>query len=210
VPAFVAELQASKQIDKGKKEITTQQNKINQKIEKIIKNPSGNDPVYKILQRLFNHDSPFNLDRSKKQRFTIRNLARKRFVLGYPPRKKEDNSIGDAINWEWIIQCAQDSGRDIIIVTRDSDYGAILKNESFLNDWLKKEFSERVSRKRKIILTERLSAAFKMVKFTVSKVMEEEEEKVIESQEKKSSDATTEPLAVRVLRLLEEFKKIQK
>lgn len=114
------------------------------------------------------------MTREKKDRFTIRNLARKRFILGYPPRKKEDNSIGDALNWEWVVKCAQDSGKNIIIVTRDSDYGATLQNESFLNDWLRQEFKERVSHKRKIILTERLSTAFKAIKSSVSKKMENE------------------------------------
>lgn len=88
VPALLSELQASKQIEKKKKEIGTQQKKVTDKIIKVLKNPSGNDPVYQTLQRLFKHKSPYNLDRSKKKRFTVRNLARKRFVLGYPPKKR--------------------------------------------------------------------------------------------------------------------------
>ncbi len=112
----------------------------------------------------------------------IRTLARKRFVLGYPPRKNEDNSIGDAINWEWVINCAQKSSKDIIIVTRDSDFGAILKGESYLNDWLRQEFKERVSRKRKIFLTDKLALAFKAIKLPVSQAMEDEEARILESQ----------------------------
>lgn len=206
VPALVSELQAAKQIVKKTKEISTQQKRINQKIQKILKNAPQNDPVYQTLQRLFKHTkSPYNLNRQKKQRFSIRNLARKRFVLGYPPRKKEDNSIGDAVNWEWVVKCAQDSGKDIIIVTRDSDYGAILKNESFLNDWLRQEFKERVSHKRKIILTARLSVAFKAIKLPVSKKMEEEEERIIGEQEGSISEPEKESKAAKILRLLKEL-----
>jgi hypothetical protein len=112
-------------------------------------------------------------------RFKIRNLAKKRFVLGYPPRKNNDTSIGDSVNWEWIVQCAMDSGKHIVIVTRDKDYGPIYKGNSFLNDWLRQEFSERVSRTRKIILTDKLSMALRMVHAAVTKEMEEEEDRII-------------------------------
>lgn len=189
VPALLSELQASKQIEKNKKGIGTQQKKVSEKIVKVLKNPAGNDPVYQTLQRLFKYKSPFNLDRKNKDRFKVRTLARKRFTLGYPPRKKEDNSIGDAVNWEWIIKCAIDSEKDIIIVTRDTDFGAIVKGESFLNDWLQQEFKERVGRKRKITLTDRLSVAFRAVKLNVSKEMEKAEAEVIEEKETTTTTA---------------------
>src|SRR5690606_36997114 len=123
--------------------------------------------------------SEFNLSRDKDERFTIRNLARKRFVLGYPPRKAGDTSIGDAINWEWIIACSIKSGKHIIIVTRDTDYGALYNGESFLNDWLKQEFSQRVSKKRKIIITDKLSYGLKLVHAAVTQEMEREEQKFL-------------------------------
>lgn len=85
-----------------------------------------------MLQKVFPHKSPINLNRENKQRFTIRRLALKRFMLGYPPRKSADNSIGDAINWEWIIKVAETTRKHIIIVTRDTDFGAIHENESYL------------------------------------------------------------------------------
>jgi predicted nucleic acid-binding protein len=181
-PAIVTDLQAMKMIRKQKEEITKQQKKVNEKIHMILKNPINNDPVYQCLQRLFKHKSNYNLSREKSTRFRVRNLAKKRFVLGYPPRKKNDTSIGDSVNWEWIVQCAIDSGKHIIIVTRDKDYGVIYKGNSFLNDWLRQEFSERVSRKRKIILTEKLAMALKLVHAAVTKEMEDEEDRIIAEQ----------------------------
>ena len=178
-PALVADLQAMKMINKKKKEISTQKAKVNEKIQNILSDPIHHDPVYQCLQRVFKHESSFNLSRSKKERITIRNLARKRFILGYPPRKQGDNSIGDAINWEWIVQCSANSGKHIVIVTRDSDYGAIYNGKSYLNDWLKQEFSERVSKKRKIILTDKLSHGLRVVHAAVTKEMEEEEERLL-------------------------------
>jgi len=181
-PALLAESQAMQQIERKKKEIGTQQKKINQKIEKILNNPSSNDPVFTTLNRLFRHKSQTNLDRENKIRFKIRTLAKKRFILGYPPRKNDDISIGDAVNWEWIIYCAQNSSKDIIIVTRDSDFGAIVKSESYLNDWLRLEFKERVSRNRNIFLTDKLASAFKAIKLPVSKAMVEEEARILSTQ----------------------------
>ena len=54
--------------------------------------------------------------------------------LGYPLRKQNDISMGDAVNWEWIIECANSGGKDIIIVTRDSDCGCNHDRKFHLND----------------------------------------------------------------------------
>ena len=178
-PALVSDLQAVQMIEKKRKEIMDQKAKVNEKIEKILSDPIHHDPVYQCLQRLFKYDSPFNLSRQKKERLSIRTLARKRFVLGYPPRKTADTSIGDAVNWEWIIHCSRGSGKHVVVVTRDTDYGAIHEGKSYLNDWLKQEFSERVSKKRKIILTDKLSYGLKVVHASVTKEMEEEERRLI-------------------------------
>lgn len=178
-PALVADLQAMKMIDKKKKEISQQKMKVNEKIQNVLSDPIHHDPVYQCLQRIFKHDSIYNLSREKKERISIRNLARKRFFLGYPPRKQADTSIGDAVNWEWIVQCSISSGKHVVIVTRDTDYGAIYDGNSYLNDWLKQEFAERVSKKRKIILTDKLAQGLKVVHAAVTKEMVEEEERLI-------------------------------
>lgn len=177
VPTILYDTKVVELINKSKKDIITQQKKLKEKIEKILKNPIQ-DPVYKCLEKVFKHKSIINLDRDKEIRFTIRNLAKKRFILGYPPRKKDDNSIGDAINWEWIIKCAQVTGKNIILVTRDTDFGAIDDTDSYLNDWLKQEFKQRVGTRRKLVLTDKLSKAFQLLHIPVSKEMIEEEQKV--------------------------------
>jgi hypothetical protein len=102
-PAFLADAKPARAIAKSKKTITTQQAKLKKRIASILDRPSVSDPVFKCLSRVFKHLSEFNLTRDKKTRFTVRTLARKRFLLGYPPRKQNDTSIGDAINWEWIV-----------------------------------------------------------------------------------------------------------
>lgn len=178
-PAFLSDAQPAQIIAKSKKTITTQQAKLKSRIASILDKPNVSDPVFKTLSRVFKNNCEYNLARDKKVRYTVRTLARKRFVLGYPPRKQNDTSIGDAVNWEWIVHCAKASGKDIIIVTRDTDYGISYDGKFFLNDWLHLEFKERISQKRKIVLTDRLSHAFKLVAIPVSAKAEEEENALV-------------------------------
>ena len=131
--------------------------------------------MYKVAQRLFTVPSEWNLGRDKKERYRIRRKAWKRFILGYPPRKDDETSIGDAINWEWIIDCANRSGCNVVIVTRDSDYGPRFDKKPMVNDWLLQEFRERVTKKRKLLLTDRLSVGLRAASITVTKQEEKSE-----------------------------------
>jgi PIN domain len=150
--------------------------------------PATHDAVYETATDIFSRQSEFNLTREKPERLRIRHLARKRFVLGYPPRKHQDTSIGDALNWEWIIECAKKSQRSVIIVSRDSDYGLTFEDESYLNEWLRHEFSERVGGKHQVSLTQSLSTALKQIKVRVTKAEEESEEKLIKATEPRPID----------------------
>ncbi|MBL7741179.1 MAG: DUF4935 domain-containing protein [Chitinophagaceae bacterium] len=194
VPAVLFEAKPVEMIKKAQKQITSQQKKIKDRIDKILSNPIAQDKVFQTVQRIFKTESNFNLHRENKKRYTIRRLATKRFHLGYPPRKKEDNSIGDAINWEWIIDCASRTKKHIIIVTRDSDFGINYDEKSFLNDWLQVEFRDRISQKRKIILTDKLNQAFRLLQIPVTQEMVDEENTLIEerkAEENQSLDERT-------------------
>ena len=69
-----------------------------------------------------------SLSKEKEQKKVFR-LAWRRFLLGYPPRKADDTSIGDAVNWEWVVDCAKRANADVVIVSRDSDYGVRLEGD---------------------------------------------------------------------------------
>jgi hypothetical protein len=191
IPTVLFDAKPVEMIKKSQKSIASQQKKIKDRIDKLLTNPGTQDKVFQTVQRVFKTDSEFNLNRENKKRHTIRRLALKRFYLGYPPRKKEDNSIGDAINWEWIIDCANRTDKHIILVTRDNDFGINYGDNSILNDWLQIEFKERISQKRKIVLTDKLSRAFKLLQIPVSPEMIEAEDTVIKS---RKSDETGEAL----------------
>jgi PIN domain len=87
-PAFLANAKPAQIIAKSKKTITTQQARLKTRIANVLEKPNISDPVFKAHERVFKYNSDYNLSRDKKDRFTIRNRARKRFVLGYPPRKQ--------------------------------------------------------------------------------------------------------------------------
>ena len=181
VPAFLRESKRNKSILRIQKSLSDQIRKLKDRTTKLIESPGRNDPVYMVLQRLFKAKGDCHLTRTEKVRFQIRELAQKRFVLGYPPRKPSDTSMVDAINWEWIVYCAQHCSSDIVIVSRDSDYGVHHEGRSILNDWLLLEFKERVSHKRPVLLTNRLTDAFKQASISVSTEEERFEQELLES-----------------------------
>lgn len=179
LPVILSEAQAAKSIENGRKNIKKQSAILHKKIVSILRSPSRNDDVYTTLQRLFKSSSDLNLKRPDPKRFTIRNLARKRFTLGYPPRKDSDVSIGDAINWEWVIYCAKEKNQDVVIVSRDTDYGCRFNGDMIINDWLAQEFKQRVNMRKKVILTDKLMHGFKLASISVKKKEVDDEEKML-------------------------------
>lgn len=180
VPAFLRESQYNRAIKRTQKTLSEQTDRIIERTVKLLRSPGLYDPVYKILQRLFKAREGCHLTRGKGIRLEIRDLAKKRFMLGYPPRKGSDLSIGDAINWEWIIYCAKQCSDSIVIVSRDSDFGRSYKKEAFLDDWLLQEFKERVGHRRSITLTTHLTEAFKLAAISVSEEEAKSEDQLIE------------------------------
>ncbi|AXI43137.1 PIN domain-containing protein [Sulfitobacter sp. SK011] len=172
--------QPVKMIKRNIKAIETQQKRIKERMDRILLNPANNDPIYQHLQRMFKAKSTLNLNRDKEVRHTIRRQAKKRFFLGYPPRKPDDNSIGDAVNWEWIVKCAIQEKTDVTIVSRDNDFGISHNKKRYINDWLKQEFKERVGRKD-VILTDKMMDALAQLKVRVSSKDREEENALVES-----------------------------
>jgi hypothetical protein len=117
-------------------------------------------------------------DRDKKKQ--IFDLASQRHQRGFPPRKPDSSSLGDAINWEWILDSAELLSSDVLIVSRDGDYGLLRQNECYMNDWLSEEFKNRVSPKRKAALTPSLTAALKSLGVKVTAAEEQEEQHIID------------------------------
>jgi len=166
-PAFLAETKTNKALSALLSRSRAQAEKMKRRLVSLVETPSK-DPVWRVADSLFRNTSPINLRRDNPARSEIKEKASMRFRLGYPPRKASDTSIGDAFNWEWVVRCIEQENRDVIIVSRDADYGITLENDSFPNDWLVQEVRERTNPRRKIWLVDRLSKALKRLKIEVS------------------------------------------
>lgn len=169
-----------KSIRESTKKISEELNKLHNKMHLVFKEPEKHDPVYKIVSDIFKNVGQFS---QKEPEEDLYKKAERRFKLGYPPRKAGDNSIGDAINWEWMINCAELSGKDLIIVSRDGDFGADYDKEPYINNWLDEEFKTRVGKKAKIILTNKLSSAFDHAKIDFSEELILEEKELIANEQ---------------------------
>ena len=180
LPMIVAGCKPALAMDTAINKAQASHKKLQRRVEQILRDPVRYDPVYRSLNRLFAAETPYNLKRPDRDRFAIRHAARKRFYLGYPPRKANDTSVGDALNWEWIIRCAERAeNHHVLIVSRDSDYGVVYENEPIINDWLRAEFKARISRRRKIELSNKLSTALRKLDEVVREEDEAAEEQVL-------------------------------
>ncbi len=179
LPAVLADTQLSASLKSTRVDLGKTKTKLKNNLLKLLRSPKS-DRVFNVLEKLFRSESEHVLTRDMKQeKNAVKRLARRRYQLGYPPRKRGDTSMGDAFNWEWVIHCAQKLSGRIIIVSRDSDYGTEYNKEFFLNDQLKKEFRERVGMKP-LTYTQKLSEALDELEVRVTKAEKESEAEEIE------------------------------
>ena len=181
-PGIFSDARASDVLSRSMKEADKRVKILKARLTKALEEPSRHDPVYQACQRLFHKGDALSLTREDKIRHLIRRKSFRRFLHGCPPRKRNDTSIGDSINWEWMIHCAKEQNAELVIVTRDTDYGLQFEGRSYINDHLKQEFSERVSKKRSLLLYSRLSEALKHFAVPVTSKEEVAEAEIVELQ----------------------------
>jgi hypothetical protein len=176
-----SDAKASKAMANNLKDAEKRVKNLKVRLAKVLADPAGQDPVYQACQRIFHRSDGLVLTRENPIRRRIRRQAFRRFLHGCPPRKRNDTSLGDALNWEWMVHCANARTAELVIVSRDSDYGVTWDNKSYINDHLRQEFSERVSRKRQLLLHTRLSDALKHFAIPVSEKAEAAETDLVAS-----------------------------
>ncbi|MES2664153.1 MAG: PIN domain-containing protein, partial [Pseudomonadota bacterium] len=174
LPAVMHDSNLNLVLQKHKDELDKRKRELKTRVSNIITKPSLYDPIYKSLESIFKSENNHVLKRDMIIRRKIKRLAWRRFMLGCPPRKSSDTSIGDALNWEWFIHCAENYPGKYIIVSRDSDYGISYNDKYHLNDSLKLEFRERVG-KKSITYTTKLSEALKMMEVPITRAEEKVE-----------------------------------
>lgn len=180
-PAFLSDAATVKVIKNRIQDVKKRVEKLKGRILMTMENPKTHDRIHQTIQRLFNNTGDLNLRYDSPEYKAVWRKALRRFLEGRPPRKKEDTSAGDAINWEWIIRCMEKNNRDVIIVSRDADYGLTLDGKGYANNWLTDEVKRRVNQQRKLILVDRLSAALKLLDVKVTREEITSERAIIKS-----------------------------
>jgi hypothetical protein len=172
-----SQAKAAKAIDKNLKEAAKHIGTLRKRLVKALKDPIHHDKVYQTCQRIFHRESDLVLclESDRRLRASIRERALRRFYLGCPPRKADDTSLGDALNWEWMVHCAEQRNCDLVILTRDSDYGMKIEKQLYVNDQLSQEFKDRVSQQKKVHLYDSSVQALKHFDVKVSQAAESEE-----------------------------------
>lgn len=190
-PSFLTEHKTLQAAQRKLRDADGKMGKLRQSVERALLSPTTHDRVYQAVQRIAsaNNLSTLNLTRAKNERRSIRRQAWRRFVMGFPPRKAGDTSFGDAFNWEWIIACAKPSKRDVVILSRDQDYGREHGQQQYINDYLLHEFKDRVSKHGRIELTKQVSVALKHFATPVDPQEEQAESDFLEERRREKHDA---------------------
>ena len=202
-PGIFSDAKASAVLARSMKEADKRVRALKQKLTRVLDNPSAHDPVYQACQRIFHREDSLVLSREDKMRHTIRRRAFRRFLHGCPPRKRNDTSIGDAINWEWMVNCANAENAELVIVSRDSDFGITFEGKAYVNDHLKQEFAERVSRQRKLLLYAKLSDALKHFAVPVTPQEEAAESEIADAKPALTASESEQAEHQRLFKLLE-------
>jgi hypothetical protein len=99
-----------------------------------------------------------------------------------------------------------------MIVSRDGDFGANLGNKATINDWLAREFRERVSPQRQIILFTRLTDALKKLDEQVSAADVAAEDEIIKDEAAERLSDTLNPNSAslaELVRHVKEYRELQ-
>lgn len=209
LPAFLTDSKTTKSFRNSIKATDRSARSLHKRSASFLRAPHRLDIVYRTAMNIFHSESPLVLTRSNPARQRIKRLAWRRFILGYPPRKVTDTSIGDALNWEWILACASAHSGRVVIVSRDGDFGIQDGDRYYLNDQLFREFRDRVGPRKSIGYTMKLSHALKELDVQVPKNEVEAEDKALveetESKGERRQNTWAAPQLVQVQARIEEL-----
>lgn len=173
VPSLFADAKAKSGFERAQRDLAARHKAMKDRLARAIQKPGG-DPAYTLTKKVLS-SSAYWLDYDAEEASSIIKRATLRAARGSPPKKDRDATLGDAINWEWCLHVCSGQSKDLVIVSRDSDYGARVGNRAVPNTFLTEEFKRRVSKKRKLVLTPQLTEALKLLGGNISKKDQEEE-----------------------------------
>jgi hypothetical protein len=169
VPAMFADTTALRMYEQAVKELNQRKEQLCTRLSTALRHPTDRDEAYKLVSKFFGEEVGFFLEDGTDNSHVFYYKAARRHKLGNPPRKKESESIGDALNWEWCLDVCRSETKDLVVVTRDGDYGEKAEGDLVLpNLLLHEEFKSEVSRKRKLVITPSVNTALKLIGTKVS------------------------------------------
>ena len=152
-------------------------------LKTLIADPREGDEVFFAVGDLTDDEKELCLGPENDEWELMVQLARSRRERGVPPGKADAHTIGDALNWEWLVHCAELRREDVTVVSRDSDYGFKLDGSWVVRERLSMEFNGLVDHQCSLSLTDKLSTALETLNVRVSESERDAEEKLIEQRE---------------------------
>ncbi len=141
VPSFLKLSLPAKKINNLKQRIAKARKELIEEYQKRVDNPQS--LINKGIRKLFNYAQ------KSEEAENVLTRAHFRTLKGNPPRK-DNNSFGDAIIWESILEYYTDD--DLTIISGDGDF-ASERNEKQLNELLEKEWKEKTNKTIKLVDT---------------------------------------------------------
>lgn len=162
--------EAIKMFDKNKTQLL---NKLSEDI--FEKNLAADKVIEKLFDKAFFYETTTNLIE----------ISKTRFELGRPPGK--NNSYGDAINWETILEIVP-KNEDLYFISDDKDFYSKI-DQSFFNSYLKDEWFKK--KNSQIYYYRRISEFFKDQFPQIKIASEYEKESLLHEFAESGSFATT-------------------
>jgi hypothetical protein len=174
LPPALSRLKAGAELSALVERAQEEYERLKSEMHQISSNPAEFDEIYRAISDLLGGSGKLHVGHNEPEFDDVSSYAEDKFLRGQPPRKSNDTAFGDAINWEWVLRCAEQhkSSHKILIVSKDSDYGEKIGINYCLNEWLAEEFATRVGSRHQIKLTANLTDALKILNEPVSEADE--------------------------------------
>ena len=176
-PVLLSNTEEAQKIKTEVKNLTKDFKELKKTLRSILDSPDEKDKAYQKIIPFFNIDTDLNYKNAEaKLQDEIFLKAIKRFHRGMPPRKKDDLSIGDALNWEWCLHCCSEKDKaNLIILSRDEDFAESPKDtKSPILKMLEEEFKSHVGDDFNVKLERSLTKALKDIQISLTEAQANE------------------------------------
>lgn len=164
LPCILGDLEAAQALSDARRHYADALDDLVHAVRNLLVDPVSGDRVAEAAVKLFDPPGAWHLapdDGPHADVYeTVYDTALRRHRRGDPPRKRQSTSIGDAIHWTWCLEAAKRSGRDLVVATRDRDFGTTQAGRSLPDPLLVDDFRHHGPEGRSLRLTTHLDEVF--------------------------------------------------